>query len=142
MNKNTEIKPDWRVIKIDEKGFWRGELAKSIDEMFGVYLYDENLNTYICSLTPSVELMFLGHDYGLVEGLSDEMAEQIHEAVLCTPVDEPVTYMDRRTVERLVAANPDRCAKATEFVDLSECETLNEIHDEARECFHTGSLSF
>lgn len=105
---SDSIRPLIKAIAIDVTGYCNG-LPPAIDRVLDVYVYDDNRNVNLCSFTPSVELW---HAYGTWEAadgdLDDAAVEEADEWVReAGRFDEAVIYMDRSSVERLVATRED-----------------------------------
>ena len=59
METDTEIKPDIRVLKIDETDCWCEEMVKKTGRIFGIYVFDATVHVHCCEFTPSYELYFI-----------------------------------------------------------------------------------
>lgn len=76
---------DARVIAMDETEWYvlKPEHAKYVSKVYGVYLYDKNSHTHICSMTPSYWLI---HLYNIVvlsaegERLGQDARDAVKEA--------------------------------------------------------------
>jgi len=143
-----EIKPDYQIVKLDERRHWRKDIQEKTTAIYGVYAYDRNEHTHLCELTPSHCLMFLGTDHVEVDGLSEEERERLSEIVMDGALDsEPVTYMHVRDIERIVKENPTLTRKADVDLDdldedLDDSARWNAIFDKLSEGWHTGALMF
>jgi len=141
------LTPEYHIIKIDERRHWREDIQAKTTAVYGVYAFDRSTHVYLCEMTPSYCLMFLGHDYVEVEGLSEADREELDTKVIDGLLDsEPVTYMHARTVESLIKASPDLVKKAgIDLVadeSLSENDQWNADFDSLVEGWHTGALRF
>jgi hypothetical protein len=59
MKKNIN-KPNFKLVKIDETSFWEDEELKSkAKKLYGIYLYNENLQVNVCDPRPCYEMHFI-----------------------------------------------------------------------------------
>lgn len=72
---NSDVKPDWRVLKLEQKAYLNAEFAaeKQVKTCGVFYLVDANLHVHICSLTPNLEAWPI-QGYATFE--TEEAAEQ------------------------------------------------------------------
>ena len=49
----TTIKPDWWLVKLNERQYWCDEIQAKTEAIFGVYAFDRNEQTHLCEITPS-----------------------------------------------------------------------------------------
>lgn len=99
-----------RVISIDETRNYniKPEHEEYIDKILGVYLYDKNMPTVVCEITPSYYLIHLYDEVVIKDGsyavLPDENEiydrEEIYETYENTGISEDI-YVHVSTVDRL-----------------------------------------
>jgi len=53
-------KPNFKLAKFDETDGWDKDTKKIAKKIYGIYLYNENVVTHCCEITPSYEMHFLG----------------------------------------------------------------------------------
>lgn len=139
MRYNPEIKPDYWLVKLDEREYWREDIQSATTEIYGIYLVDRNLHVHICSATPSAELWFIANDPVWLESLSEEKRDELDDAVR-SAYDEPVSYTDARDIDRHIEKHPDLAQRLT--IDLDEITTAQAAADLANEGWSDGSLSW
>jgi len=147
MKNDPNVKPDYQIIKLDERQHWHEDVQKQTTAVYGVYAYDKNEHTFLCEMTPSHCLMFLGTDYAEIDGLSEEERNDLNEKILeGSSSSEPVAYMHVRDIERIVEKNPSLSKKADmDFdldEDLDEHAKWNAMFDQLLEGWNTGALMF
>ena len=143
-----KVKPNYCLIKINERGMWYPKIAEQTKAMYGVYAFDRNSHTHLCELTPSYCLVFISTDYEEVDGLSEEQKEKLNEEIIGSMYDcEKVTYMHVSSVEKLIEAHPERLREVTDLLDIDfdddeEDRTWNTIFDNISEGWGTGALMY
>jgi hypothetical protein len=96
--------------------------------MFGIYFYNKNEHTHLCSLTPSYYLRFIGHSLWVQDGVSDEEREHLYEKYADEPGES--TYRDVRTIDAIPAQHKRRYGWARKG---------EEGEEEVREYFQSNS---
>jgi len=77
--KKRIIKPNFRVVKIDETKYYTDpELVKAAGKIYAVFIYDSNRQVFLCELTPSYEFHYV--ESTTEESLSDEHYDNLMEA--------------------------------------------------------------
>jgi len=143
-----EVKPNYCLIKIDERDMWNPEIAEQTKAMYGVYAFDRNSHTHCCELTPSYCLVFISNDYEEIDGLSEDQREALNEKILGSMYDcEQVTYMHVSSVERMIEKHPELLREVTNLLDLDEDDededrTWNAVYDHIAERWGSGSLMY
>lgn len=139
MNKNIDIKPDWNLIKLNERPYWSKEVQEKTVHNYGIYAFDRNLHTFCCEATPSYCLHFMGTELHLVEGMTEEEREQMYDyEVEADANSNPVIYMSHWDVERLIKESPD----LLQHVDMTDVEEDEDPVDNIREGWVTGALNY
>lgn len=72
-----------KVVEIDETQYWSDDIVAKAGKLFGVYLYDERVETFMAELTPSYCLTFL---YTNTENRVDDDAQ---EEIMRSEIYEP-----------------------------------------------------
>lgn len=150
VRRNTDIKPEWHLVKLDERQYWNDKIKSMTTEIFGVYAYDKNKHVHLAEITPSYDLTFIAFDYGETPKVADDedLRNELNEMILEGQVEqEPGTYMHVRTLDGLVAKHPKRdrnIQKLLDDPDPDESERDQERHtlDEIMEGWNSGSFMF
>ncbi len=74
----------FKVVEIDETHYWADDIVAKAGKLFGVYLYDERVQTFMAELTPSYCLTFL---YTNTENHVDD---DTHEEIIRNEIYEPI----------------------------------------------------
>lgn len=125
------IKPNYCLIKLDERQFWNEEISGQTKAMYGVYAFDRNERTFCCEITPSYCLVFVANDYEEIDDLSEEERDSLNEKVLSAS-NEPVTYMHVRTVEKIIADHPERFRSLDVEIETDESDDENQAWNRIR----------
>ncbi len=131
-----KVPPDYWLVKVPCRGFWREDIQEMTTAIWTVYVFDRNLHVHICSLTPSYELHFAGYDYIEVDGLLDEVSNDLNEMIV-TAESELIDYSDVSTIDRIIEANP-QLAKQVDWNLDPDSDPFQEI----AEAWCTGSATF
>ena len=101
-NTNTEIKPDIRILKINESSHWTDDKLKAAcGVIFGVYMYDASKHVHCCEITPSYEMHFIESQSVRLPD-DEEERERIYESLQEGDLHtEPVSYMHCRDIDRI-----------------------------------------
>lgn len=139
-------KPDWWLVKIDERQHWREDIQAKTTAIYGVYAFDRNERTFCCELTPSYCLWFIACDEVPSGEPTEEQREALNELILTgSAQSEPVSYYHVRLIERLMEERPE-LFKQVGAIDLDDCHTvgdeLNKQVDYIAENWGTGALMF
>ena len=122
-NTNTEIKPDIRIVKLDETGFWMDEwLVSHAGKIFGVYMYDASKQTHCCEVTPSYELHFIESQplaYQEDEAIREKMDEHLRDGDIET---DPIRYTHVRDIERIAEVVEGKFPEHSHRFKLSHLE--------------------
>lgn len=112
--KNTDkkyVEPDFKLVELDETHHWSDDF-KARGKIMGVYLVNMNRHTYLCEMTPSLELTYLytntvANDEADADAFNDEVTQE--EMVART---SDVTYVHVGTkFERIEQADMDESEK-------------------------------
>jgi hypothetical protein len=103
------IEPDWKAVRIDATQYWDEAFLSDnrIAQIYDVYIYDANEQTYCCEMTPSFAL----HQVDMFPIFKDDdPSEEDREFVLdaleeALAQSELVSYFHCRTIEALAAAD-------------------------------------
>jgi hypothetical protein len=80
MKLDTTIKPDIRIVPIDESEYWNEKSLKKAGKIANVYIFDANVGTHLCSLIPSYWLRYI--DFITEKFIeNDNDWEYIHDAI-------------------------------------------------------------
>jgi hypothetical protein len=140
----VELMPDLCVIKIDEREWWLDPLVlEQTKQIFGVYVFDRRQHFHLCSFSASYELHFLGSQWEVVEGLSDEDHEELWERI--TEGDrqsEPITYWDRYDIDAMMQTEcregflpPDATTRGGFILTGIKSITTEDAIEEAQEAY-------
>jgi len=145
----AEIKPDWRLVKLDERQHWRDDIKAMTTEIFGVYAYDKNKHVHVAEITPSYELTFIDFDYGETPKVADDddLREQLNEMILEGKAEqESGTYMHVRDLDALLKKHPKRGRSIPKLdepdPDATDREQEQAVLDEIMERWNGGGLYF
>lgn len=133
-----KLAPNYCVIRMDESSYWSEEVSGRVESIWGVYAFDRNAYSYLCELTPSHCLRFLGVDYKQLDDLTEEESEYLNVTVLENQYNcDPVTYMHVRSIEKLVQSDPKCLVEVNDLLeeDVDEFTSLIEAWSE-------GCISF
>ena len=83
-----------KVVEIDETHGWSDDIVAKAGRLFGVYLYDERVQTFMAELTPSYCLTFL---YTNTENHVDD---DTHEEIMNSENHES-TYLHVHSVDQM-----------------------------------------
>lgn len=83
-----------KVVEIDETNCWSDDIVAKAGKLFGVYLYDERVQTFMAELTPSYCLTFL---YTNTENRVDD---DTHEEIMRNEIHDP-TYAHVYSVDQM-----------------------------------------
>jgi hypothetical protein len=96
------------IVKFDETQYWTDEAFKAkVGKIFGVYLYNPNVVTHCCELTPSYELEHMGAvlsgtgTFDFAEASDEEreaLFEYLREGI---KDDEPCCYRHCSDIDRM-----------------------------------------
>ena len=75
-NKDKNIKPHFKLLKVDETRDWSDDVVSKAVKLYGIYLVDTNEQTYCAELTPSYCAYFL---YTIFDGDPDEWFDSVEE---------------------------------------------------------------
>lgn len=94
------MKPDLRIIKIDQTQHWRKDIVLKAGRIHSVYGFDANLGVHLCSLTPAYELKFIGYTWD--NHVDDEVEnEWLCEEILAAEADaELFAYYEKINLEK------------------------------------------
>ena len=147
MNTTTEIKPDIRILKLDESHNWDPEIvSRAGGKIFGVYLYDATVAVHCCEITPSYELNFIEsqpHQLPDDEDEREKLYDDIQEGDLHT---EPVLYYHKPAIDRIEEVEEGRTTETSHRFKLSHLEghewgeTSNEAIEEALDWVRCNSV--
>ena len=135
----TEIEPDWGIIKLNEYPYWCEEVQASAEKAYGVFAFDRNSRTYCCEATPSYCLFRIGTDLHPVEGLSEEQREELNDyEIESDSTSEEVCYMHTWDVDEMIKKDP------TVFhpVSMEDLDENVDPVDDIREGWYTGALTY
>ena len=92
--RNSDVKPEWRYVKIDETHYWDEEsnARKLGKRLIATYAYNKNSQTFCCSLTPSYWLLYLGTEAQYEADLTDEQRELIENDIQESEREEQCGY--------------------------------------------------
>lgn len=87
--------PDIWCVKQDETEYWDEDFRKKYNmyQICGVYLFDRNKHSFLCEITPSYELYFMGSQWRSHLADSDEYDMQVDE------IDDIIRTGDAATEE-------------------------------------------
>jgi len=88
-----KVKPEFRLVGIDETIHWREDIQAAAGRIINVYLFDTTSQHYLCSLTPAAELIPVGV---VTKELSDDMWNEVRMAL-----NEDGCYWDYNPALRL-----------------------------------------
>ena len=142
--KNDDIKPDWALVKLDERKYWREDIRRATKEIYGVYAFNRNSYTYCCEATPSYELHFIANDYVEINGLTEDQQNDLDEHIVSSRNDA-VIYLHVGFLEDLMKVHPERF-KNVGKIEIEEDDAprdqLNDTIDFIAENWGTGALVF
>jgi hypothetical protein len=138
----TTVKPDWYLVKIDERRHWREDIQAQTKEMYGVYAFDRNRHVHCCELTPSYELHFIANDYVEIEEVADDESKRdaLNDLVLSAFNDDPVSYVWASRIEQMMKDHPERFKHVGEMEP--EEDEGSKPWDVIAEDWGTGSLMY
>ena len=139
-------KPDWWLVKLDERKHWREDIQAKTTAIYGVYAFDRSEQTHCCEITPSYCLWFIAQDEVAREDLSEDERSELNEAVLSGGAQtEPVSYYHVRDIERLMKEKPE-LFKQVGSIDPEEFymigDECTQSVDYIAENWGTGALMF
>lgn len=125
-DKIRTIKPEFKNIRIDETHCYIDEIRAKFGKIYSLHLFDKSENTYLCSMSPSYYLHYLG----TVVEFKNEGDEENDELVnlrdeLENGDCEPADYYSCSTIDRLPEEDVDAC----EFADDAEWATKEEYDE-------------
>jgi len=141
MNNNTEIEPNWNIIKLNERDYWSPDVLEATTANYGVYAFDRNAQTFCCEATPSYCLYRIGTELHAVEGMSEDDREQLNEYEINADAGaDDIIYMHVSDVESLIGESPD----LLQHVDMDEENVADDEDpvDNIREGWCTGALIY
>lgn len=125
------LKPNIWCVIIEESAFWAEDIQEKAGRLFGVYLVDKNVNTYLCEMAPSYYLEF-------VETVTDnEVSEETYEEICYwSSVEDQNAYYHCGVVDN--APLTDRAVLPQKdgmvaFQLFGPDKWTNETHEEAME---------
>jgi hypothetical protein len=138
------IPVDARVIALDETRYWCGieeQDRPHIERICGIYLYDRNLHTYLCCMTPSYWMEHLRNRVDLTEEaqatLSDDEKQALYERYEDYPAEDSGHYMDCGDIDRLERELRQEAWRYHEYGEVQiafvDGETREDIFDAVRE---------
>lgn len=150
LRRNTEIKPDWHLVKLDEHQHWRADIKRMAPEIYGVYAYDKNKHVHVAEITPSYELTFIAFDYTESPEVAEDedLRNTLNELILEGQADQELgTYMHVSTLDKIVEKHPKRDRSIQKYLDApdpddSEREQEKALLDQVMEGWNTGSFMF
>lgn len=74
----------WRIIALDERTYWSQDILSLVDHARGLYLYDDELHVYCCSMMPTYELHRVGTELWPRAGISDAQRELLADAEIAS----------------------------------------------------------
>jgi hypothetical protein len=122
-NKQTKeyiMKPDFKVAKIDETSNWDKSITDIGKKIYGIYLYDANIQTFCCSATSSYEMHFIessSKDIPTDDIDRNDFLEEIEKGDIHT---ESISYIDCNTIDGL---------SEDDNVDYSDYEPSKDEYD-------------
>jgi hypothetical protein len=139
--RNPDVKPDWRYVKIDETKYWGDNSPAKLlgKKLVATYAYNKNSVTYCCSLTPSYWMLYLGTEAQYDEELTEEQRELIDDNIREAESEDQCNYYDCSCVDKMESKplpyNID--VDRTDFSDdeAGENEYNNKVEDCIRESF-------
>jgi len=135
----TEINPDWGIIKLSEYPYWGKEVQAQTVGAYGVFAFDRTSRTYCCEATPSYCLFRIGTELHPVEGLSEEQNEWLNDCEIeSDSTSEAVCYMHTWDVDEMIEKDP------TFFHPVSMKDLDEDVDpvDDIREGWCTGALTY
>lgn len=144
--KTKAVLPQFVCVCFDESGFFKdtasglGLLNKCGGKIYGVYVYDQNLYTYICSADAVYEMHLIAYVPGGKVSEDEDEREEVDIALIdVTCLSEDVVYMDVYRIDA-VSAEDKRELPCEDEIPENEIR-YREMVDEAIE-FLRGSPYF
>lgn len=131
METATKIQSDIRVVAIDETQHWNDEMKEKCGKIETVYIYDANVQTNCCEVTPSYYLEPLYYN------IENEVSDEVHEQVQSELVNDEGNYFNCRFIDQLKSIEVP--IDSIEF-ETSESEEYKEHYEEAKEYSNCNHL--
>lgn len=82
--------PQWICISLNETHYYEIDPEDKIliKEINGIYFYDKNLNTFLCTSTPSYFLMALRNQVVCIDGVPEEIRDRLYEKYENAPMED------------------------------------------------------
>ncbi len=125
METETQIKPDIRILKLDETGYYSDEklIADCGGGIFGVYMYDANRHVHCWEITPSYELYFIeSQPFGLPMDDEEEIERIEEELRECDANTPPVSYYHVHNIDRIKEVEEGKSSNSSHRFKLSHLE--------------------
>lgn len=110
---NRETTPDIRAVALDETEYWiiPEKYQPYIERIEGVYFYDKNEHTYICSFTPHYWLRHIENrailKADIPEDVRDRIDEEIYDWIMESNIGEESDYFNKYSIDRFEENNKD-----------------------------------
>ncbi len=93
--------PRFNSLRLDKTKVWAEEVVRRAEQIFGLYVFDQNRRVHCCEFTPSYECFFVGSAIGntdLDETDAERLDAEIREGDLGT---EPIRYFHCHEIDAL-----------------------------------------
>jgi len=92
---------DLRILLIDESCYWTltDDQKSKVERIVSYYLFDDSLDTFICSMTPSIGMCHITTEIWFKDGVTDEERDDIENDLDWRQYQDTFVYMTRHDVE-------------------------------------------
>ena len=142
MTDKKDIKPRFVAVRFDETQYWTDDVKSRVKSIHGHYLFDENLVTHCCEITPSYWLRFVGFDLEMEDpdtDIPDELYDIVHGGY--HNGDDNDSYRHCRDIDRIEEGkNKKIFMEGDDLEPWAEGYGYEKVFDEVIEAWNANPL--